>query len=367
MDQVDNAAPVGGDGVTAPAAPVTPVAEGTLTAREAAQNLAKLRWDRARQKTEQPSEPSSEVAPAAEELPPQGDDAAPVAEQAPGETEGTPEPALPPIEPPRSWTKEEKAEFATYPREAQEKIARREQEREVATRRGQNEAAEKVKAVEAERQQLIQARQQYEAQLPALMQLLQQQTQAEFSDIKSPADVAALARTDPARYLLWDAHQKQVAALNEEYRSAQERHAREQESRIQEFMKREDTAVLEHIPDLADPDKAQKLTASAATVLRDVGFTDQELSESYNGRLGISLRDHRMQRILFDAMKYRDAKAKAAEPAPKPVPPVQRPGVAQSPGAGTHSSLQALSAKLDQSGSAKDAAALIAARRAARK
>jgi hypothetical protein len=361
MDQVVTAAPEGGAGIALPVAPITPAAEGTFSTREAAQNLAKARWAK-RQESEAPAAPEPAAAepepvstPEVEAAPPQ---------EAPGEPTVAPEPAPPPIEPPRSWTKEEKAEFATYPREAQEKIARREQEREAAIRRGQNEVAEKAKAAEAERQQLIQARQQYEAQLPALMQILQHQTQAEFSDIKTPADVAALARTDPARYLLLDAHQKQVAAVQQEQRAAQERQAKEQETRITEFAKREDAAILEHIPELADPDKAKKLTADAAAILSDVGFTSEELSESYNGRLGISLRDHRMQRILFESMKYREAKAKAAKPAERPVPPVQRPGVAQPSGAAAQASIQALSTKLETSGSAKDAAKLVAERRA---
>src|SRR6478735_8945483 len=86
--------------------------------------------------------------------------------EARGEQPEAPEPAEePPIEPPRSWTKEEKAEFATYPREAQEKIARREQDREAALRKGQNEHAEKLKGLTAKEQQVEQARQQYEAAL----------------------------------------------------------------------------------------------------------------------------------------------------------------------------------------------------------
>lgn len=364
MDQVNTAAPEGGDGISLPVAPIAPAAEGTITTREAAQNLAKARWAK-RQQPEQP--PSSEQdAPApVNELSPQGDDAAPVKEQVPGETEGQPEPAQPLIEPPRSWTKDEKERFASLPRETQEYVAQREQEREREVRRSQNEVADKTKAIEAERQQLVQARQKYEVALPMLLEQVQQQHMGEFSDIKTSADVQNLVRNDPARYLLWDAQQKQLSAIINENREVQERHVQEQNSRIEDFTKREDAAILEHIPELADPDKSRKLTETAALVLRDVGFTEQELSESYNGRLGISLRDHRMQRILFESMKYREAKVKSAAPAPKPVPLVQRPGTAQPQGSAAQSAIQALSAKLDQSGSARDAARLITERRKA--
>src|SRR5882672_4996536 len=44
------------------------------------------------------------------------------------------------IEPPRSWTKEEKERFFSLPRETQEYLANREQERDREIRRSQNEA-----------------------------------------------------------------------------------------------------------------------------------------------------------------------------------------------------------------------------------
>jgi hypothetical protein len=49
------------------------------------------------------------------------------------------------IEPPRSWSKEEKENFKTYPRDAQEKISRDAARREADFRRGQNEIAEMKK------------------------------------------------------------------------------------------------------------------------------------------------------------------------------------------------------------------------------
>ena len=55
---------------------------------------------------------------------------------------------LPAVEPPRSWTKDEKEEFSTFPRSAQEKIARREKDRETTLRRGQNSIAEMRKRLQ---------------------------------------------------------------------------------------------------------------------------------------------------------------------------------------------------------------------------
>jgi hypothetical protein len=57
---------------------------------------------------------------------------------------------LPSIEPPRSWTKEQKVQFSEFPRAAQEVIAAREKDRETTLRRGQNEIAEMKRRLQAD-------------------------------------------------------------------------------------------------------------------------------------------------------------------------------------------------------------------------
>jgi hypothetical protein len=174
-----------------------------------------------RQEEEKPDESAVEATP--EESAPA--DAAPP-EEAPSEAESAPEPeaeAAPPIEPPRSWTKDEKERFNSLPRETQEYIASREQEREREVRRSQNEAAEQRKAIEAERSKVEQSRQQYESALPILMQNLQSAMAGEFSDIQTMADVQKLANEDFPRYVRWDAQQKQLAAVQQEIQAAQSR------------------------------------------------------------------------------------------------------------------------------------------------
>ena len=78
---------------------------------------------------------------------------------------------------------------------------------------------------------------------------------------------------------------------------------------------------------MADPGKAAKLQAAAVAVLKDLGFDEAELSQSWTGKGSISLRDHRVQLLIRDATLWRDAQAKAKTATAKPVPPVQRPGV----------------------------------------
>ena len=295
------------------------------------------------------------------------DDAAPVDAQDPGErTEGADrqqEPA--PIEPPRSWTKEDKELFTSLPRATQERIAERERSRESDFLRRQNEAAEKLKGLTAKEQAVELARQTYEAALPQLLQTLQHQQAGEFADIKSMADVERLAREDWPRYLLWDLQQKKIAEVSQHMLAAQHRQAQEKLTQFAEFAKRADDLFKEKVPDMADEAKAAELQKQALAVLGDLGFTEAELLPLWNGHKELSLRDHRLQLLIRDATLWREAEKKAKAAATKPVPPVQRPGAATARHGTDEARVQHLTQRLEQSGSLRDAAALVRARRAA--
>jgi hypothetical protein len=101
-------------------------------------------------------------------------------------------------------------------------------------------------------------------------------------------------------------------------------------------------------------------------VLKDHGCEEAELAASWHGQKDFSLRDHRVQLLVRDAILWREAKAKAKAAVAKPLPPVQRPGTSQPKGAAQEAVIQNLTKKLDASGSLKDAAALLKARRASR-
>ncbi len=328
-----------------------------LSATEAAKQLAD--W---RHKRDNPEETKAEETPAkAVEEPAhesaQADDAPP--EEAPVETTEVPEPAeMPPIEPPRSWTKDEQEEFKSYPREAQEKIARREQDRERTLRQSQNEAAEQRKAMDAERSKVDQARQQYEAALPALLQTLQEQQAGEFSDIRTMADVEKLAREDWPRYALWDAQQKKVAAVTQEVNAARQRQEMDFKGKWSEFTSKEDQAFMEKVPEFADKAVAQKWSDGAVSVLKDVGFSDKELASAFNGEASLSLRDHRVQLLIYDATRFRQAKTGASKPVAKSVPQVQRPGVAKAAVSTAQADVETARKRFERTGSLKDAAAL---------
>ncbi|MGE5165135.1 MAG: hypothetical protein ACM3IH_14075 [Sphingobacteriales bacterium] len=306
-----------------------------------------------------PEEPQTELAEEADSGP----------DEVPAETqESDQEAELPPIDAPRSWTKEDKELFVSLPRETQERIADRERLRERDFLNRQNEAAEKLKGLTAKEQQVEQARQQYEQALPMLLQTLQQAQQGEFADIKTMADVEKLAREDWPRYALWDAQQKKIAAMAQEVQAAQARQASEFEQKWNDFAGREDKSLIERAPELADKTRSQKVADSAVDLLRDVGFTEKELGDLWNGKASISLRDHRVQLLILDGVKYREAKANIAKPLAKPVKPVQRPGAAPDKGAASLGRLKAAQERLSNARglSAMDAAVeMLNAQRAA--
>lgn len=275
-------------------------------------------------------------------------------EPAPGEpTEAAePEAQLPAIEPPRSWTQAEKERFQSLPRETQEYLHTREQEREREFRRGQNELAEQRKAIEAQRSEAEKARQDYEAKLPALMQTLHDTSP--FADIKSMADVEKMQAEDPFRFQQFQVYQWKMQGVQAELQQAEQRKATEEHTKWTDHVQAENSKAAELIPELADKVKGPALTQRVATeLLPALGFKDSELAELAAGKSRLSIYDHRIQRLLADSLQLRDIQKAKTTVTAKPVPPVQRPGTAKPAGNAVSEQIQALTRKLEQTGDLK--------------
>ena len=212
-----------------------------------------------------------------------------------------------------------------------------------------------------------QARQQYEQALPALLQTLNAQQQGEFSDIKSMEDVTKLAREDWPRYALWDAQQKKIAAVTQEVAAANERQTKEYETQWSEFANKEDAKFIESHPELADTAKQKKIADASVAMLRNVGFTDSDLSKSWQGKASWSPRDSRVQTLIMKAALYDEAQKAIPKAAVKTIPQVLRPGSGQSRGTDADLKIKNLDQQLERSGNWKDAAALLVAQRSKRK
>jgi hypothetical protein len=116
--------------------------------------------------------------------------------------------------------------------------------------------------------------------------------------------------------------------------------------------------VLVGIMRSKDATAAARVSAANAILDRGWGKASQPIETGDDGALELV---HRIERVMYDAGKYR-LMMKAAAPA-KAVPPVQRPGMARTPAEREHADLRTLSAKLSSSGDIKDAVALYNARK----
>lgn len=348
-----------------------PANDAPLSIREAAESFIKRRdtqdppQEEARAPIEEPEVPPAERNSSKE------DTAAADTDQPPGDDDqGQVDPAdeQPSIEPPRSWTKEEKEAFKLLPPEHQQRIAERERTREADIRRGQDEVAKERKALEAKLSEADKVRQQYEAALPQLMQQLNAQYQAEFSDITSQADVLKMAEEDPLRYLKYDALQKQRQSTWTQHQQAQARQHQEKAERFTSWAAEQDKLATERVPELADPEKGQKVRQEAASYLKEVtGWDDDRLGRMWMGQEPFSIRDASFQQILRDASRWKAAQTAAKAAAAKPLPPVQRPGIAQSKGDAQQAQIKTLETRLERASSTREQLAIAAQLRTARR
>jgi hypothetical protein len=252
------------------------------------------------------------------------------------------EAAEPPIPPPASWPKEEKEAFAKLPRELQEVVAKREQDRDRHFTKGQQETAAERKAMQAKAQEAEQLRQQYEQQLPMVANAIQQAILTEFPDVKSMDDVQRLAREDWPRYVQWDAKQKQLAQWQSEAQAAQQRQKQDADAKLNEWRSSQDQEFEQSISSIPEAERA-KLAKEAKSALMEYGLSEDQIGDLWNNSI---LRSAPIQRMMADAARYRLAKSNVAKPAAKPVPPVQKPGNAvRSPNRAVEGQIAALEGK----------------------
>jgi hypothetical protein len=271
----------------------------------------------------------------------------------PGVEEAAPAPdpveELPPVAPPRSWSKEDKELFNSLPRETQERVAERERSRESDFLRRQNEAAEHSKAVQAERQAAEQARQQYEQAIQATAGTLMESMNKDFADIRSWADVEKMAAEDPFRYSQFDARMKGLQAMQAEQQRAQYQRQQEAQQHFEQWSAEQDRLFTEAVPEFADEAKAGAARKEVVSYLTEtIGVDAKDLPALWKGASPIFLRDAKVQRIVRDAAKWNAASKKAATAAKAQVPPVQRPGTAPAKGANNATTLASLQQQLSR-------------------
>src|SRR6266446_5282007 len=183
----------------------------------------------------------------------------------------------------------------------------------------------------------------------------------QFPEAANKAAIEELARTNPARaQQLAQAARKTAEAVSgwmqrgaaaTAHRESGERglealqqaHARAAWHQYREI---EDAKFHQFAPELSDPAKAHVMRSGVRTMLNELGFPNTELSRAWDGESGVSVRDHRAQRLIRDAFLWRQAQSKAKQVTRAPVPPVQRPGTYR-PGAGDVETVQRLQRELE--------------------
>ncbi|MBC9876322.1 hypothetical protein G8O24_03045 [Bradyrhizobium sp. INPA01-394B] len=222
---------------------------------------------------------------------------------------------------------------------------------------------EKVGEVERARQDYLQG-------LDAAMQIAQASFVSQFPELavlgpeQLPQALAQMARQDPAKLSRVQAiiagSEQLRARQGEEMRRAADasrrdfqNYARTEDARLETLLKGEARDVRQAV--------AQEIMASA----KASGIEPGELQRLFDSEP--LMRNATFQRMMYDAGKYRlMMKARDAVTA-KPVPPVQRPGMAAGRGERDQHDLRALSARLSSSGDLKDAVALYQAKTASRR
>jgi hypothetical protein len=210
----------------------------------------------------------------------------------------------------------------------------------------------------------------YQNLLQAGIAHLTGQGMAEFADIRTQADLTALAEKDPARFSRLMQADQQIRAVQGELARIRQGQAEAYGHAYRQFAEQHDAAVEKLVPELApgaDPKAKMLLQQTAADLLKEVGYSDHELRHAWQNGGQFMLRDARAQKIIADAAKWRLSQAKLKEALKAPYPEVQRPGVRMPESSYSDQLIQGHSKALSSSGNLRDAVALRRAQYAQRR
>src|SRR4249920_3812540 len=259
------------------------------------------------------------------------------------------EPSDQQVEPPKSWTAEDKELFLQLPPEAQAVIARRESERDKLLIRKSTEIDEHRRAIEATVQEIQTERQSYAQNLQQLLYVAAPEAQ-KFASI----DWQRLAAENPADYVRLsaerDAMRGRIGAIQGELQRVASQAQQGQAQQFAALRQVEQQKLVEAIPEFGDPEKGPKLASDMRQWLRGQGFSDAEIGQVIDSRVLVVAEKAMRADRAATARRQAETKRNATAPAVQP------------PGAGRQrSDTQAAQrrnqkmAQLRKSGSEKDA------------
>src|SRR5580765_2151295 len=321
---MDVPVPTSGGGTSAPAPEVRPMSEAeAVSGIEALLDAEERPQRRPRpQPAAQPEEPGPETAIPESEGQDLPEDAEP--EEVIGEEEAASdepdEESDHQIEPPKSWSNEDKAVFQQLPPEAQAVITRRESERDRAFQAKTQEIAQHRHALEATFGEIQQERSSYATNLEQLLAVAMPEAQ-QFANV----DWQRLAQESPADYVRLtaerDALRGRIGAIQGELQRVQAVAQQDYARNFAHLRATEAQRLAEKLPEFADRERAPKLISEIREWLQGEGFTAQEIGQVIDHRvINVAVKAMRADRAL---RARRSAETRRADPAPS----VQRPGV----------------------------------------
>ena len=150
---------------------------------------------------------------------------------------------------------------------------------------------------------------------------------ANLSAQEFPHAMSALAKTDPATATAIQAKLNRVQALYNQSQQAEAAERQIQAARFQEYARTEDSRFEKAIANEPTETKRAVLENGARILSSYYGIDAKALSQAVEGNP--ALRSAGTQALIYDAIKGRIAEESIASKVARPVPPVQRPGVAR--------------------------------------
>jgi ElaB/YqjD/DUF883 family membrane-anchored ribosome-binding protein len=215
-----------------------------------------------------------------------------------------------------------------------------------------------------------QTRQDYLNGLAAATQIAQVSFLSQFPELASvapenmPATLEQMSRQDPQKFARVQALVASTEQLFAQQRQESLHQAETARQNFHAYAKSEDARLETMLK--GEPKATQHaVTAEIFASAKASGVEPAELIRLFNSEP--LMRNAVFQRMMYDAGKYRLVMKARDAAAAKPVPPVQRPGMARTPGEREHADLRTLNARLSSSGDIRDAVALYNARKSSKR
>lgn len=216
------------------------------------------------------------------------------------------------------------------------------------------EVAEQQKALQAKQAELEQQAQARLQQLDDLAKLAVQELQQDYQAV----NWSDLEQNDPAEYarlqIKFQQRQQRLSQAMQQMQAERERVTQTQREAYQRHLREESQRLLQAIPEWVDEAVAKKERAEIRSFALETGFRAEEVD---------NIADHRVVKLLRDAMRYRTLQQSKAEVTKKvrTAPKLVRPGQAPNPKEQAAQNLSKLKSAVRKSGGKEGIEALLIA------